>query len=186
MNVSNLPYTMHYFQQHSALCHLHIDYRKLHALSLPQCTLVYMYILYSVAFFKNVFFYWLKGSKQPLVLLHGVKTLTITLRCQVSFSTRIGVLLPYSGYFSQDEILLWNHNQLYYGKLNFRGNKFEIHLLTFNKHEVSKLATIYTRDSRNRDVCQVVQLLWLWMHLLAAYGLVSIVQVGWLARDRVH
>ena len=52
-----------------------------------------------------LFFYWLKGFKQPLVLLHGVKTLTVVLRCQVSVSARIGMLLPYSRYFSWDKIL---------------------------------------------------------------------------------
>ena len=46
----------------------------------------------------------------------------------------------------------------------------------------SKLAIVYTRDARNRDLCQVA-VLWLWTHLLVACGLVSLVKVGWLAQD---
>ena len=151
-----------------------------------------MYIVYSVEFFKNVFcsfFYWLKGSKQPLVLLHSVKTLTITLRFQVSFSTKIGVLLPYSGYFSQDKILLWNHNQLYYGKFSWvKFSRKQIWNSFIDIQQAwSKQASysLYQRFSQQRSLSSCA-VLWLWMHLLAACGLVSIVQVGWFARDRVH
>ena len=88
-----------------------------------------------------LFFCWLKGSKQPLVLLHGV-------RCQVSVSARIGVLLPYSGYFLWDKI--FHKTTIYCITENFRGLNFcgsEFRKLFIDIHQAhSKLAIVYTRD----------------------------------------
>ena len=62
---------------------------------------------------------------------------------------------------------------------------FEIHLLTFtivySPSAKYKVAIVHIRDARNGDLCQVVQYCG---HMDAlAFGLVTQVEVGWLAQD---
>ena len=54
---------------------------------------------------------------------------------------------------------------------------FKIHLLTVIKREASY--SLYQSCSQRGRLPS----LWLWMHSLAACGLVSLVEVGWLTRD---
>ena len=58
--------------------------------------------------------------------------------------------------------------------LNFCGSKFSNSFI--DSHQVrSKLAIVYTRDSRNRDVCQVVD------PLISSMQTSMLAEMGWLA-----
>ena len=71
---------------------------------------------------------------------------------------------------------------LYHGKFLWvkfsRKRIFDIH------QACMKVAIVYTRDAPNGDLSSCAAL-WLWMHSLAACGLESLAEVGWLVRARL-